>query len=414
MKRRVVVTGMGTINSLGHNVADTWEAAKAGKSGVAAITHFDTSQFPVKIAGEVKNFKASDVIDKKEARKMARFTQFAVAASIEAMKDAKLDKADWNRSTAGVILGNGIGGLDETEAGIRGLAEKDLRGVAPMAIPKLIPNEAAANVSITHGLHGPSFTLATACASGTDAMGYALATIETGMSDVVLTGGAEATICPFGIAGFVKLHALSSSYNDTPEKASRPFDKDRDGFVMGEGAAVLVFEELEHAKARGAEIYAEVAGYGITCDADHLTAPDPEGKGAAAAMKMAMDRAGMKPEDIDYLNAHGTSTPVNDPVETKAIKLAFGEYAKKLKISSTKSMTAHMLGATGGMEGIFSILAIKDGFIPPTINLDEADAECDLDYTPNTGVSQPVRAALSETLGFGGHNGAIIFKKYED
>ncbi|MDA3850063.1 MAG: beta-ketoacyl-ACP synthase II [Spirochaetaceae bacterium] len=411
MSRRVVVTGMGTINPLAHNVKDTWEAAKKGTIGIGPITQFDTEEFPVKNAGEVKDFKASDYMDKKEARKMARFTQFAVAASIEAMKDAGLDVAEYDKDRTGVILGNGIGGLDVTEINIRNLAEKGLRGISPMSIPHLISNEAPANVSIKHGLHGPSFTVTTACASGTDAMGYALFSIRSGLCDIVVTGGTEATITPFGIGGFIKLHALST--NPDPNTCSRPFDKDRDGFVMGEGAGILIFEELEHAQKRGATIYAEVAGYGITCDADHLTAPDPEGKGAAKAMKNALADAGMKPEDIDYINAHGTSTPVNDPVETKAIKLAFGDYAKTVKISSTKAMTAHMLGATGGIEGIFSILAVKEDFMPGTMNLDEADETCDLNYLPNKGEAGTVRAALSESLGFGGHNGAIIFKKYQ-
>jgi len=411
MKKRVVVTGMGTINSLGHNVKDTWSAVKEGKVGIDNITLFDTTDFSVKVAGEVKDFKASDFMDKKEARKMARFTQFAVAASIEAMKDAGLDNAEFDRNRAGVILGNGIGGMEVSETGVRKLAERGVPGISPMTIPQMIPNEAPANVSIQHKLHGPSLVISTACSSGTDAMGYALATIRSGMSDIVLTGGTEATITPFGVGGFIRIHALSTVQD--PKKACRPFDKDRDGFIMGEGAAILVFEELEHALARGAEIYGEVAGFGCTCDADHLTAPDPEGRGAALAMKMALEDAGMKPEDIDYFNAHGTSTPVNDPVETKAIKLAFGDHAKKLKISSTKSMTAHMLGATGGMEGIFSVLSIKDSFVPGTINLNENDPECDLNYMPNKGEETPVNAAMSETLGFGGHNGVIIFKKYQ-
>ncbi len=412
--RRVVVTGMGTINPIGHSVEEFWKNIRAGEIGIDLITQFDTTEFTTKIAAEVKNFSAGDFFDRKEARKMARFTQFAVAASIEAMNDAGLTGDNFDHNRAGCILGCGIGGFETTEENIRGLAEKGpIAGIAPMAIPKLISNEGPANVAIKHGLHGPCFALATACASGTDALGYAMNTIRTGMADIIVSGGTEATITPFAVGSFNKLLALSTR-NDDPKTASRPFDKDRDGFVMGEGAGILILEELEHAKKRGAHIYAEVAGFGMTCDADHLTAPDPEGKGGAASMKIAVEDAGLRPEDIDYINAHGTSTPINDPCETLAIKLAFGDHAKKVKISSTKAMHGHMLGATGGVEAIVCIKAINDSYVPGTMNLFEADEKCDLDYVPNRGIEMEVNAALSDNLGFGGHNGSIVFKKYKD
>ena len=411
--RRVVVTGMGTINPIGHSVDEFWASIKAGKIGIDTITQFDATDFATKIAAEVKDFKASDFLDRKEARKMARFTQFAVAASVEAISDAGLTDDNFDHNRAGCILGCGIGGFETTEENIRGLAAKGPQaGIAPMAIPKLISNEGPANVAIKHGLHGPCFALATACASGTDALGYAMNTIRSGMADIIVSGGTEATITPFAVGSFNKLLALSTR-NDDPKTASRPFDKDRDGFVMGEGAGILVLEELEHAKKRGATIYAEVAGFGMTCDAGHLTAPDPEGKGGAASMTIAVEDAGLKPEDIDYINAHGTSTPINDPCETLAIKEAFGDHAKKMKVSSTKAMHGHMLGATGGVEAIVCIKAINDSFVPGTMNLFEADEKCDLDYVPNKGIEMEVNAALSDNLGFGGHNGSIVFKKYK-
>lgn len=412
--RRVVITGMGTINPLGHGVDEFWKSIRAGKIGIDTITQFDPEEFSTKIAAEVKDFRASDFFDRKAARKMSRFTQFAVAASVEAMKDAGLGEDNFDHHRAGCILGCGIGGFETTEENIRGLVAKGPQaGIAPMAIPKLISNEGPANVSIYHGLKGPSFALATACASGTDALGYALNTIRTGMADIVVSGGTEATITPFAVGSFNKLLALSTR-NDDPKTASRPFDKDRDGFVMGEGAGVLVLEELEHAKKRGAVIYAELAGFGMTCDAGHLTAPDPEGRGGAESMRIAIKDAGLKPEDIDYINAHGTSTPINDPCETLAIKLAFGDHAQNLKISSTKAMHGHMLGATGGVEAIVCVKAIQDGFVPGTMNLFEADEKCDLNYLPNKGMEMEVNAALSDNLGFGGHNGSIVFKKYAE
>ncbi len=413
-RRRVVITGLGTVNSLGLDITSTWEAVKAGKSGIGPITLFDTTDFTCRVAGEVKNFDPSVWMEKKEARKLARFTQFAMAGSAQALDDSGLLSSAYDSDRVGVILGNGIGGYEVTEEGIRQLAEKGPRAVAPMSIPKLIINEGPANVSIKFGFHGPCYALVTACTSGTDAMGAALNAIRSGQIDVAVTGGMEAAITPFGIAGFQKLTALSTNFNDTPEKASRPFDKDRDGFVMGEGAGILVIEELSHALKRGAKIYAELAGYGMSCDAYHLTSPDSTGTGPSKAMKWAMQDAGVEPEQVDYLNAHGTSTPTNDPLETMAVKKAFGDHASKLPISSTKSMTAHMIGGAGGMEAILSILAMKDGYIPPTINLDEPDEACDLDYVPNQGRKADLKVVMSDNLGFGGHNGVVIFKKFEE
>ncbi len=413
-RRRVVVTGLGTVNPLAKDVANTWEAIKAGKNGVAPIASFDTSDYACKIAGEVKDFDPGDWMEKKEARKMARFTQFAVAGAAQALEDAGLDKGGADPERVGVILGNGIGGYEVTEEGVRQLAAKGPKGVPPMTVPKLISNEGPANVSIKWGFYGPCYSLCTACSSATDSIGAALNAIRYGQIEVAVTGGMEASVTPFGIAGFIKLTALSTNYNERPSIASRPFDKDRDGFVMAEGSGILILEELHHALDRGAKIYGEVAGYGISSDAYHLTSPDVEGKGPARSMRWALADAGMEPSEIDYLNAHGTSTPTNDPLETMAIKQAFGDHAYKMPISSTKSMTAHMVGAAGGMEAIISLLAIRDGFIPPTINLDNPDEACDLDYVPKVGRKADLRAVLSDNLGFGGHNGSLIFKKFEE
>jgi 3-oxoacyl-[acyl-carrier-protein] synthase II len=413
-RRRVVVTGMGTVNALAHNIEDTWQAIRAGKSGIAPITLFDTTDYACTVAGEVKDFDSANWMDKKEARKLARFSQFAVAGAAQALEDAGLDKECVDSERVGVILGNGIGGYEVTEEGIRNLAAKGPKGIAPMTIPKMISNEGPANVAIKYGFYGPCYCIVTACTSGTDAIGAALNSIRIGQSDVIVTGGMEAAITPFGIAGFLRITALSTQFNDNPTASSRPFDKDRDGFVMGEGAGILVLEELEHALKRGAAIYAEVAGYGISCDAFHLTSPDATGEGPARSMRLALKDAGMEPSQIDYLNAHGTSTPTNDPLETIAIKKAFGDHAYKMPISSTKSMTAHMIGGAGGMEAIISILALRDGFIPPTINLDNPDEACDLDYIPHTGRSARLNAVMSDNLGFGGHNGSVIFTKYQE
>jgi 3-oxoacyl-[acyl-carrier-protein] synthase II len=414
MKRRVVVTGMGTVNPAGNDVPSFWDSLKNGKTGIRALERFDTEQFACRVSGEIKDFDAKKYIDRKEIRKMADFTVYAVASAVQAAEDAGLKEGTFDSTRVGVCLGNGIGGFEVVEKNMEQLFKRGPSGIAPMTIPKMISNEGPANVSIKLGLHGPSFTISTACASATDAIGHSLAMIRSGMVDCMFTGGMEAAITPFSIGGFSKIQALSTKFNDTPEKACRPFDKDRDGFIMGEGAGVLFIEELEHAKKRNVPIYAELVGYGATCDAGHLTAPDPEGSGAAASMKIALEDAGLKPEDIDYINAHGTSTPTNDPIETKAIKKAFGDHAYKLKVSSTKAITAHMVGGAGGVEAIVGILAMNNKFIPGTLTLENPEEGCDLDYVPGIGEEGSIRAFMSDSLGFGGHNAAIIFKKYED
>lgn len=413
-KRRVVITGMGAITPLGNSVEETWAGIKAGKSGIGPITYFDSSINKVHYAAEVKNFNAGDYMDSKEARKMARFTQFGVAAAKQCLEDAGLVGNTEVLDETGIVLGVGIGGLEVTESSILGMQKLGFVKTNPMAIPMLIPNEVGGNIAITFGLHGPVQSVSTACSSGTDAMGVALEMVRSGRLDCCLTGGAEATICQYGIVAFEVLHALSTGFDDDPTKASRPFDKKRNGFVMGEGAGMFMFEEYEHAKARGAKIYAEVAGYGASCDGYHLTSPNPDGVVGSMCMTRAMKDAGMDPSEIQYYNAHGTSTKINDPSETNMVKRAFGEEnAKKLKISSTKSMHGHCLGATGAIEAMVCVKAINDSYFPATINLDEVDVEggCDLDYVPNKGVEGNIDAAMSATFGFGGHNGAIILKK---
>lgn len=413
--KRVVVTGMGAISALGNTLDETWQGIKEGKSGLGNITLFDTEKYDCKVAAEVKNFDAGNWMDKKEARKMARFTQFAVAAAKQALDDAGFTKENIDGERTSIMLGNGIGGFETWEESFTKYVTVGPNRVPPMTIPKLIPNEAAGNISMMYGIHGTSFTLATACASGTDALGLALDQIRSGRCDVCIAGGSESTITGFGIASFQILHTLPTNYNDNPEKASRPFDKDRSGFVMGEGAGILILEEYEHAKARGAKIYAEFAGYGGSSDAYHLTSPDPSGDGGALAMTRALKDANVNPEDVDYYNAHGTSTPINDPAETAMLKKAFGEHAYKMKVSSTKSMTGHCLGAAGALEAIFCVKAIQEGFYPPTINLENQDVEggCDLDYVANKGVEGNINCAASGSLGFGGHNGVVVFKKIE-
>lgn len=413
-KRRVVITGMGAITPLGNSVDEFWAGIKAGKSGIAPITHFDATKNKVHYAAEVKNFTAGDYMDPKIARNMARFSQFAVAAAGQALKDAGLEGNAEVLDETGCILGVGIGGFEVTEEGARGYFKSECTKTAPMTIPKLIPNEAGGNIAITYGLHGPVEAVATACSSGTDALGVAFDMVRSGRLDVCMTGGAESTITGYAIVSFEVLHALSTGFDDDPTKASRPFDKKRNGFVMGEGAGILIFEEYEHAKARGAKIYAEVAGYGASCDGYHLTSPNPDGICGSKCMTRALKDAGMDPSEIQYYNAHGTSTHINDPSETNMIKIAFGEdNARKLKISSTKSMHGHCLGATGAIEAMVCVKAITDSFVPCTKNLEEQDVEggCDLDYVPNKGIEMNVDAAMSATFGFGGHNGAIIIKK---
>ena len=413
-KRRVVITGMGAITPLGNSVDEFWASIKAGKSGIAPITHFDASINKVHYAAEVKNFNPGDYMDSKESRKMARFTQYAVAASKQALEDSDLMGKSEILDETGIILGVGIGGFEVTEASAKGYFNSGCTKTAPMTIPELIPNEAGGNVAMAFGIHGPVQAVSTACSSGTDAMGVAFDMVRSGRLDVCLTGGAESTINGYAIVSFEVLHALSTGFDEDPTKASRPFDKKRNGFVMGEGSAVLVFEEYEHAKALGAKIYAEVAGYGASCDGYHLTSPNPDGICGSKCMSRALKDAGMDTCEIQYYNAHGTSTKINDPSETRMIKLAFGEEnAKKLKISSTKSMHGHCLGATGAIEAMVCVKAITDSYFPATINLDEQDIEggCDLDYVPNKGVEGNIDAAMSATFGFGGHNGAIILKK---
>ncbi|MBP5251538.1 MAG: beta-ketoacyl-ACP synthase II [Treponema sp.] len=411
--RRVVVTGMGCLSPIGNSVDETWKSLKEGKCGISTITRYDNTNFKVKYAAEVKDFDAEKYMDPKAARKMAMFSKFAVAAAKMALDDASLtDKADILENT-GIYLGVGIGGLEVTEAAMKSYFASDLKRMPPLTIPELIPNEATGNISIMFGIHGGSHTIATACASGTDAIGDALDQVRSGRYDVMLAGGAESTQCGFANLGFTVLQALSSKWENEPQKACRPFDKQRDGFIMGEGATILVLEEYEHAKARGAKIYAEVAGYGASTDGYNLTAPNPDGITGSKCMTIAMKDAGVKPEEVQYYNAHGTSTHLNDAGETQMLHLAFGDAAKKLHISSTKSMTGHCLGNAGSLEAMLCIKAIEDSFVPPTINLDEPDVEggCDLDYTPNKGIDMNVDVAMSANFGFGGHNGCLVFKK---
>lgn len=410
---QVVVTGIGTVNPLGNTVSQFWENIRNGKSGAGPITRFDTTGYTTTYAAEVKEFDPRERIEKREARKMDRFSHYAVYASLEALEDAGLNRGDgsYEPYRTGVILGVGIGGFETMEESIRALAEKGPSRVPPMTIPKLIANIGPAHVAIQMDAHGPVYSLATACASGTDAIHNAVRAIRAGECDVVVSGGVEASITPLGISGFNVIQALSSKYADDPTKSSRPFDKDRDGFLMGEGAGILVLESRSHAEKRGARIYAEVAGSSMTCDANHLTAPHPEGRGAIEAMDKAVKAAGIAPSEIDYINAHGTSTQINDPTETKAIKAVFGDYARKLKVSSTKSMTGHCIGAAGGIEAVVLVLALRDQYYPATINLENPDPECDLDYVPNKGASGEMNSAMSNTFGFGGHNGVVILRR---
>ena len=410
--RRVAITGLGVISPIGIGIQTFWQSVRDGVCGIGPITRFDASTLACRVAGEVKNYKATDFLDHRVVQRTAMFTQFAMIAGQEAWKDAGLDQFafdDPNR--CGVLLGNGIGGLEIDDESHRKMFDKGNSRIPAMTIPKMIANEAAGNVSMMLGIKGSAHVIVTACASGTDAIGFALDRIRSGRADVMVTGGTEGAITEYGIGGFCQLKALCTNFNDAPHRASRPFDKDRDGFVMGEGAGILILEEWEHATRRGAKIYAELAGFGSSADAFHLTAPSPDGEGAARAIKLALEDAGLQPEDIDYINAHGTSTPINDPIETKAIKVAFGEHAYKLTVSSTKSMTGHALGAAGGLETVITTLAIQDGFFPATLNLDEPDPECDLDYVPHKGRTGTINVALSLSLGFGGHNSVIAVKK---
>ena len=411
MKHRVVVTGMGVVTSLGKDLDTFWNHLLEGKSGVSLVDAFDVSDYPTKIAASVKDFNPEDYIDRKEARKMDRFVQFAAAAAKNAIEDSALNIAEQtNPERVGVMIGSGIGGLGTFEDQHSALLQKGPKRVSPFFIPMMIANMASGHVSILHGAKGPNTTTVTACATGTHSIGESYRLIQRGDADVMICGGAEATIRPTGMAGFCSMRAMSTR-NDEPEKASRPFDTERDGFVMGEGAGVLILESLEHAQKRGAQIYGEVIGYGLSADAHHMTEPDPNGP--ERCMNMAIHDAGIQPDQIDYINAHGTSTPVGDRSETIAIKRALGDHAYKVAISSTKSMTGHLLGAAGGVEGIICGLTLKHGVIAPTINLEHPDPECDLDYVPNEARRADVQVAMSNSFGFGGHNATIILKKYE-
>ncbi len=413
MKKRVVITGMGVITALGQEIEEFWSAIVSGKSGVSLISAFDTTGFDVKIGCELKDFDPSAFIDKKSVRRMDRFVQFAVVASLKALQDSGIVINEENASRVGVVLGSGIGGMQTMEEQFRTNYEKGPQRVSPFFIPMIIANMGAGQVSIYTGARGPNYSTVTACASSAHAIGEAFRTIQYGDADVMIAGGSEATITPISYAGFTSAGTLSKR-NDEPERASRPFDAGREGFVMGEGAGIIILEELEHARARGARIYAELVGYGLSCDAHHITAPHPEGLGGYEAMRNTLRDAGLKPEEIDYINAHGTSTIPNDKIETMAIKRLFGDHAYKLAVSSTKSMLGHLLGAAGGVEAIITALTLKNGIIPPTINYETPDPECDLDYVPNTARKQECRYALSNSFGFGGHNACLAFARFDE
>jgi len=411
-RQRVVITGIGTVTSYGNGVETFWDNILAGKSGIDSVKSFDVTEYSSKVGAECLDFNPGEYMDPKEARRNDRYTQFAVAASRLALKDAGIeDTSKLDADRFGVLIGSGIGGMLTIQTQSRRLYEGGPRRVSPFMIPSLIANIASGVVAIEVGARGPNFGIVSACASGTHSIGEAFHKLRDGETDIMLAGGSEAAITELGYAGFCSMKAMSTSYNDNPTTASRPFDKGRDGFIMGEGAGVLVLETLEHAKARGATIYCEVAGYSATCDAYHITSPDPEGKALGAAMRNVIKEAGIQSEDVSYINAHGTSTPYNDKFETGAIKKAFGDYAYKIPVSSTKGMTGHLLGAAGGVESAVCALAIRDGKIPATINYNEPDPDCDLDYVPNTMREAKVNVAICNNLGFGGHNATLLFKK---
>jgi 3-oxoacyl-[acyl-carrier-protein] synthase II len=411
LKKRVVVTGLGLVIPTGIGVETAWKNVCEGKSGIARLTRFDLDGFETKIAGEVKGFNPEDYIEKKEIKKMDLFIQYSLAAAQEAVRDAQLKITPENCDRVGVIVGTGLGGLPTLEKYHQILMEKGPSRISPFFIPMLIANLASGQIAIQHGAKGPNTCVVTACATGAHCIGDAFRAIVYGDADVIVAGGTEANITPLTVAGFNAMKALSTR-NEEPEKASRPFEKNRDGFVVAEGAGIVILEELGFAMKRGAKIYAEVAGFGYTGDAYHITAPSPDGEGAARCMRMAIKDAGLKPEEIQYINAHGTSTQLNDLNETQAIKTVFGEYAKKIPVSATKSMTGHLLGAAGSTEAIFTILTIHDGMIPPTINYDEPDPECDLDYVPHVARRQSIEVGMSNAFGFGGTNATLIFKKF--
>ncbi|MGB9762326.1 MAG: beta-ketoacyl-ACP synthase II [Caldimicrobium thiodismutans] len=412
MKRRVVVTGLGTVSPLGIGVSETWKRIIAGESGITRITKFDASNLPSQIAGEVKGFKPEEFMPAKLISRMDTFIQYAIAGTEMALEDARLPKKDLG-DEVGVIIGVGMGGVGQVEHYTRILDEKGYKRVTPFFIPMIIPNMAAGQIAILYGAKGPNLAVCTACAAGNHAIGEAFRMIREGKVKAMICGGTEALITPLTVAGFSVMKALSTR-NDEPEKASRPFEAKRDGFVIAEGCGILILEELEFAKSRGAKIYAEVLGYGCNADAYHMTAPTPEGEGAAKCIELALLDAGLKPEEVDYINAHGTSTPLGDISETKAIKRVFGDHAYKLMVSSTKSMTGHLLGGAGGLEAVITIKALEEGIVPPTINYEEPDPECDLDYVPNKARKADIKIALSNAFGFGGTNACLVFKKWEE
>ncbi len=411
-KRRVVITGMGAVTPIGNSVSESWAGVRAGVCGIGPITLYDTSERKVKLAGEVKGLDTEGILGKRECKKMDRFTQFAMIAAEEAMADSGLNMDTEDRSRCGVLLGSGIGGFETVGDSYEKGQKRGFDSVSPFFIPMAISNIAAGQVAIRYGMQGLCSCVVSACASGTDSIGAAFRQVRDGYCEVMLCGGAEAAITPLAMGGFTSMKALTDSQD--PGRASIPFDAERSGFVMGEGAGVLILEEYEHARARGAKIYAELLGYGASCDAHHITAPDPTGKGGAACMLAAVADAGLKPEDVDYINAHGTSTPMNERCETLAIRVAFGEHANRLMVSSTKSMTGHMLGAAGAVEAIFTAKALEEGYVPATIGYEKPDPECDLDIVPNAGREAPIRYAISNSLGFGGHNGSLLLGRWEE
>ncbi|WP_153556036.1 beta-ketoacyl-ACP synthase II [Roseimaritima sediminicola] len=412
MKRRVVITGMGLVTPLGSEVRQVWQNLLEGQSGIRRLSTLDTEGFKIKIGGDIPGFGLNGIVEPKEAKRLDRFSQFALWAGARAVEQAGIDFAQEDTTRCGAILGSGIGGLWEIESQMERMLFKGTDRVSPFTVPKMMLNAGSGNLGIHFGLRGTNYTVATACASASNAMGDALANIQRGETDIILTGGSEAAITRIGLAGFQNMKALSSR-NDAPEQASRPFDAQRDGFVLSEGAGISVFEELEHARARGAEIVAEVIGFGCSCDAGHITQPDPQGAGAAQAMRMAIASAGLEPTDVDYINAHGTSTPLGDKAETRAVHSVFGDHAQKLSISSTKSALGHSLGASGGIEAVVTAMSLHDGVVHPTINLTNPDPDCDLDYTPNEARQRKIEVAMSNSFGFGGHNACLVLRRYD-
>jgi len=413
MDSRVAVTGLGTVNPLGNNVSDFWANVKALKNGITRITRFDPTGYTSQVAGEVKDFSSDDYIERKQARRMDPFTVYAMVSALQAVEDAGIKDGDVESARFGVVIGNGVGGLEMLTESIRRFFDRGPKAIYPLLAAAIIPNVAAGYIAIRFNAQGPCHTIVTACSSGTDGIGMAYRWIKSGMADVMIAGGTEAVVTHMGLAAFCAIKALATRYNHQPESASRPFDRERDGFVLGEGAGVVVLEEMEHARSRGVKIYAELAGYGVSCDASHLTAPHPNGEGATMAIRMAIEDGGLQPSEIDYINAHGTSTPLNDPVETEAIKAVLGEHAWKVKISSTKSMIGHLLGGSGGVEAVTTVMAVTQQYCPGTRNLDNPDPACDLNYLPKRGEEGTIRTALSNSFGFGGHNAVLLFKRYE-